>query len=67
VIRKLALDRPGLREENLMQTQKSKIFSAIMALFTTILPWPDIAGAQQPTKVPRIGYLTAGGSPNDSA
>jgi putative tryptophan/tyrosine transport system substrate-binding protein len=48
-----------------MHTQKAKIFCAIITLSATLLPWLDIASAQQPTKVPRIGYLTAGGSPND--
>ena len=40
-----------------MQTQKSKIVNLAIALFVMILLWPHLAEAQQPTKVPRIGYV----------
>ena len=42
--------------------QKSKIGNLAIALFVMILPWPHLAEAQQPTKVPRIGYLSATGN-----
>jgi hypothetical protein len=41
-----------------METQKSKIVSLASALLLMILPWPHFAEAQQPTKIPRIGFLT---------
>jgi putative tryptophan/tyrosine transport system substrate-binding protein len=49
--------------ESLMQTQKSKIVNLAVVLLM-LLPWPRLAEGQQPGKVPRIGYLTAGGDLN---
>ena len=40
-----------------MQTQKSRIGNLAIALLVMILLWPHLAEAQQPTKVPRIGYV----------
>jgi ABC-type sugar transport system substrate-binding protein len=48
----------------LVQTQskignpKSQIASLAIALFVMLLPWPNLADAQQTKKVPRIGFLT---------
>jgi putative ABC transport system substrate-binding protein len=44
---------------------KSQIACLAVALFLMILLWPHLANAQQPGKIPRIGYMTAGGSRND--
>ena len=41
-----------------MQTPKSKIVNLLVALFAMLLPWPHLALAQQPPKVPRIGLLS---------
>ena len=41
-----------------MQTPKSKIVNLLVALFAMLLPWPHLAEAQQPPKVPRIGLLS---------
>lgn len=41
-----------------MQTPKSKIVNLAIALFAMLLPWPHLVEAQQPAKLPRVGYLT---------
>ena len=46
-----------------MQTQKSKIVNLVIALFLMLLPWPHLAEAQQPAKVPRIGYVAQRNTP----
>jgi ABC-type uncharacterized transport system substrate-binding protein len=46
-----------------MQTPKSKIVNLLVALFAMLLPWPHLAEAQQPPKVPRIGYLAQRNAP----
>jgi hypothetical protein len=49
----------------LVQTQskignpKSQIASLAIALFVMLLPWPNLADAQQTKKVPRIGAKPA--------
>jgi hypothetical protein len=48
-----------------MQTQKFKTVSLTIALLMAILDWPFPAEAQQPAKVPRIGYVSATGSANN--
>jgi putative tryptophan/tyrosine transport system substrate-binding protein len=48
-----------------MQTQKCKIVSIAVALFVMLLPWLDLAEAQQANKIPRIGYVSAAGSANN--
>jgi putative ABC transport system substrate-binding protein len=40
-----------------MQTQESKIAGLAIVLFVMLLPWHHLADAQQPGKVPRIGFL----------
>jgi putative tryptophan/tyrosine transport system substrate-binding protein len=42
-----------------VQTQKSRIGNLAIALFVMTLPWPDVVEAQQPGKIPRIGFLGA--------
>jgi putative ABC transport system substrate-binding protein len=52
--------------ENLMQTSKSRIANNLaIALFVLLLSWPRLVEAQQPAKVPRIGYVSATGSANN--
>jgi putative tryptophan/tyrosine transport system substrate-binding protein len=46
-----------------MQTQKSRIGNLGIALFLMILPRPHVVEAQQPSKVPRIGYLAQRNTP----
>jgi putative tryptophan/tyrosine transport system substrate-binding protein len=46
-----------------MQTQKSEIVNLLVALFAMLLPWPHLAEAQQPKKVPRIGYVAQRNTP----
>ena len=46
-----------------MQTRNSKIVNLAIALLITILAWPYPAAAQQPAKVPRIGFLSGSGNP----
>ena len=46
-----------------MQTPKSKIVNLLVALFAMLLPWPHLAEAQQPKKVPRIGYVAQRNTP----
>jgi ABC-type uncharacterized transport system substrate-binding protein len=48
-----------------MQTQKSKIVNVVSALFVMVLPWLHLAEAQQPSKVPRIGYVSTTGDANN--
>jgi putative ABC transport system substrate-binding protein len=40
-----------------VQTQRTKIINLAIALFVLLLPWHHLADAQQPGKVPRIGFL----------
>ena len=40
-----------------MQTQKSRIGNLAIALFVMTLPCPHLVEAQQPGKIPRIGFL----------
>ena len=49
-----------------MQTQKSKITNLAIALFVMILPWSYLAEAQQPAKIPRLGYVAASANPKTS-
>ena len=42
----------------MMQTQKFKIVNLAIALFVMHLPWFHLAEAQQPKKIPLIGFLT---------
>ena len=49
-----------------MRTQKSKIVSLAIALFLMTLSWSHPAEAQQPKKVPRIGFLAPGSPSSDS-
>ena len=49
-----------------MQTQKSKITNLPIALFVMILPWSYLAEAQQPAKIPRLGYVPASANPKTS-
>ena len=46
-----------------MQTPKSKIVNLAIALFAMLLPWPHLVEAQQPAKLPRIGYVARGTRP----
>lgn len=49
-----------------MQTSKSRIANNLaIALFVLLLSWPRLVEAQQPAKVPRIGYVSATGSANN--
>jgi putative ABC transport system substrate-binding protein len=43
-----------------MQTQKSKIVSLAVAALVMLLPGLHLADAQQPTNLPRIGFISAG-------
>jgi putative ABC transport system substrate-binding protein len=42
-----------------VQTQKSRMVNLAIAFLVTFLPWPHLAEAQQPKKVPRVGFLIA--------
>jgi putative tryptophan/tyrosine transport system substrate-binding protein len=44
---------------------KSKTSGLAIALFLTLLPWPHLADAQQPAKIPRIGYVSGAGDPSN--
>ena len=46
-----------------MQTQKSRKVNLAIALFAMLLFWSHLAEAQQPGKVPRIGYLAQRNTP----
>jgi putative ABC transport system substrate-binding protein len=48
-----------------MQTQKSRIVNLAIAFFVMLLPWSHLAEAQQPGKVPRIGYVSGSGGPSN--
>jgi putative tryptophan/tyrosine transport system substrate-binding protein len=49
-----------------MQSQQFKILGRAIAVFAMILPWPNLAGAQQPAKIPRLGYVAAAANPKTS-
>jgi putative tryptophan/tyrosine transport system substrate-binding protein len=44
---------------------KSKTSGLAIALFLMLLPWPHLADAQQPAKIPRIGYVSGAGDPSN--
>jgi putative tryptophan/tyrosine transport system substrate-binding protein len=44
---------------------KSKTSGLAIALFLALLPWPHLADAQQPAKIPRIGYVSGAGDPSN--
>jgi putative tryptophan/tyrosine transport system substrate-binding protein len=49
-----------------VQTQKSKTVNLLIALFAMLLPSPYLAEAQQPKRIPRIGFLAPGSPSSDS-